>query len=89
MGHRSVTTKQAGEQMPMPVRKRTQKGQVGGAAGSTRAFLRTAPASLKPAQTEAMELWKKHNERSVRIRSDSTSSSLCARSLFLLVSLLL
>ena len=39
-------------------------------------------ASLpKPAQKEAMELWKRDRERSVRIRSDSTSSSLRARSL--------
>ena len=43
----------------------------------------------KPAQKQAMELWRKNRERSVRIRSDSTSSSLRARGLFLLVSLLL
>ena len=47
MGHRSVTTEQAGEQMPMPVRWRTQKGYDGGAAGSTRAFLEAARASPK------------------------------------------
>ena len=55
-----------------------QKGkQDGGATGSTRAFLRAARASPKPAQKKAME---NERERSVRIRSDSTSSSLRARS---------
>ena len=37
-----VTTEQAGEQMPMPVRYNTEREQVGGAAGSARAFLGTA-----------------------------------------------
>ena len=64
--------------MLMPVRYNTEREQVGGAAGSTRAFLRTARASLKPAQKGAMGLWKECRERSVRFRSDSTSSSLRA-----------
>ena len=81
IGRGLVTNGQAGEQMPMPVRHNTEREQVGGAAGSARAFLGTARASLKPAQQEAMELWKKESrERSVRIRSDNTSSSLRARS---------
>ena len=85
-----VTTEQAGEQMTMHVRYNTEREQVKGVAESARAFLRTARASLKPAQKEAMELWKKESrERSVWIRSDSTSSSLRARSPFFLVSLLL
>ena len=89
MGRGSVTTEQAGEQMPMPVRLRTQKGQVGGAAGSTRAFLRTARASLKPAQTEAMEQGK---EKQGEKRPDSVRQHFVLSTrdpLFLLVSLLL
>ena len=81
IGHGSVTAEQAGEQLPMPVRYNSEREQVGGAAGSTRAFLRTARASLKPAQKEAMELWKKYREISIRIWSNNTSSSLHARSL--------
>ena len=71
----------------MPFRLRTQRGgQVGGAAGSTRAFLRTARASLKPAQKEAIELGKgkqrekrpdsvqQHFVLSMRERPSSSSS---------------
>ena len=50
MGRGSVTTEQAGEQIPMPVRATQKREQVGGAAGSTRAFLEAARASTKPAQ---------------------------------------
>ena len=61
----------------------------GGAAGSTRAFLRAARASPKTCTHESYGAREKNRERSVRIRSDSTSSPLRARDLFLLVSLLL
>ena len=57
MGRRLATTGQAGEQMPMPVRCDVQEGQqVGGAAGSTRAFLETARASSEPCTGK---LWRK------------------------------
>ena len=56
-GRDSVTTEQAGEQMPVPVRCSAKWEQVGGAAESTRAFLEAAGASTKPAQ-KAMELWR-------------------------------
>ena len=46
IGRGSLTTEQAGEQMSMPIRYKTEKEQVGGAAGSTQAFLRTTRASL-------------------------------------------
>ena len=78
--HESVTTEQVGEQMPMPARQRKRGKQDGGDAGSTRAFFRAARASPKPAQRK---LWSYgERERSVRIRSDSTSSSLRAMILF-------
>ena len=74
--HESVTTEQVGEQMPMPARQRKRGKQDGGDAGSTRAFFRAARASPKPAQRK---LWSYgERERSVRIRSDNTSSSLRA-----------
>ena len=58
--HESVTTEQVGEQMPMPARQRKRGKQDGGAAGSTRAFLRAARASpQKPAQKKVVELWRK------------------------------
>ena len=63
MGRGSVTTEQAAEQMPMPVRLRTQKGQVGGAAGSTQAFLRTVRTSLKPAQNGSDGARERKTER--------------------------
>ena len=63
MGHRSVTTEQAGEQMPMPVRSNAEKEQVEGAAGSTRAFLEAARASTKPCTEKSRG--KENRERSV------------------------
>ena len=83
--HESVTTEQASEQMLMPVRQRKRGKQDGGVVGRTRAFLRVAQASPKPAQKEAME---NQRERSVRIPSDSTSSSLHTMLLSLLPLLL-
>ena len=68
IGCGSVTAEQAGEQMSMLVRYKTEKEQVGGAAGSARAFLITARASLKPAHTEAMEL-RKEKQREKRPES--------------------
>ena len=56
MGRGSVTTEQAGEQMPIPVRYNAEREQVGGAAGSTRAFLEAARASTKTCTERAMEL---------------------------------
>ena len=49
------------------------RGYDGGTAGSTRAFLEAARASRKPAERKVMENGQR---RSVRFRSDSTSSSL-------------
>ena len=85
----SVTTEQAGEQMPMPVRYNAEREQVGGATGSTRAFLEAARASLKPAHTKAMELRKGEQREKRQNQSDNTSSSLRARSPLFLVLLLL
>ena len=84
MGHRSVTTKQAGEQMPMHVRYNTERG-AGRRCCRKHMGVPRSSASLprKPAQKRAMEPRKKCRERSVRIWSDSTSSSLCARIPFL------
>ena len=55
--------------------------QDGGAAGSTRVFLRAARASPKTCTQGSYGAREKDRERSVRIRSDNTSSSLRARSL--------
>ena len=90
MGRGSATTEQAGEQMSMPVRQRTQKEQVGGAAGSTRAFLRTARAFLKPAQKRSDGARERKTEREASGFSRTGLRPLYARDpFFLLVSLLL
>ena len=81
IGRGSVTTEQVGEQMPMPIRHNTEREQVGGAAGSIRAFLEAARASPKTCTEKSYGAREKNRERSVRIRSDNTSSSLRARSL--------
>ena len=52
--------------------------QDGGAAGSARSFLRAARASLKTRTQESYGAREKDRERSVRIRSDNTSSPLRA-----------
>ena len=53
-----------------------RKGYNGGAAGSTRAFLEAARASPKTCTGKSYGAREKNRERSVRIRSDSTSPSL-------------
>ena len=63
MGRGSVTTEQASEQMPMPVCCNAKREQVGGAAGSTRAFLEAARASRKPAEKNYGE-WRRRSVRS-------------------------
>ena len=87
-GRDSVTTEQVGEQMPMPVRCSAKGEQVGGAAGSTRAFLEAARASTKPAQ-KAMELGR-GEQREKRPEAVRQHFVLSARDpLFFLVLLLL
>ena len=80
-GRGSVTAEQAGEQMPMPVRYKTEKEQVGGAVGSAQAFLRTTRASLKPAHPQAMEL-RKEKQREKRPESVRQHFVLSARESF-------
>ena len=90
MGHRTVTIKQAGEQMPMPVRCEAQREQVGGAAGSTQAFLETARASSKTCAGKAMEQKGEGEQREKRPESVRLHFVLSARdSFFFLVLLLL
>ena len=80
MGHRSVTTEQAGEQMPMPVCWRTQRDttEVLPEAHGRSSKQREPPP--KTCTEKSYGAREKNRERSVRIRSDSTSSSLRARS---------
>ena len=88
MGRGSVTTEQAGEQMPMPVRYNAKGEQVGGAAGSTRAFLEAARASTKTCTKRAMEVGRK-TEREASGIGPTTLPPLCARDPFFFLVLLL
>ena len=75
--HESVTTEQAGEQMPMPTRqrKRGYRMEVLPEAHGRSSEQREPPETCTKESCRAME---NERERSVRIRSDSTSSSLRA-----------
>ena len=90
MGHRLDASEQGGEQMPMPVRYDSRKGeQVGGAAGRTRAILETARASSK---TCTGKLWsKKGRQEQGEKRPESAQQHfvLSARDIFFFLVLLL
>ena len=80
--HDSVITEQAGKQMPMPARQRERGYRM---EVLPEAHGRSSDQREPPPKTCTQESYgarEKDRERSVRIRSDSTSSSLCARELF-------
>ena len=75
---KSVTTEQAGEQVSMPARQRKGGKQDGGAARSTRAFLRAARASRNLHDKNLYRM----KEREASGYSPTTLLPLYARSLF-------
>ena len=76
--HESVTTEQAGEQMPMTARQR-KKGKTGWRCCRKHTGVPQSSASLPETCTEeSCRAMENERERSVWIRSDSTSSSLRA-----------
>ena len=79
MGHRTVTTEQAGEQMPMPVRCVAQKGAGRRCCRKHSGVPRNSASLLETCTGKAMEQKGRENrERNVQNQFGSTSSSLPA-----------
>ena len=88
MGRGPVTNEQAGEQMPILVRHNTEREQVGGVAGSTRAFLDAVRASLKTCTEKSYGAKERTTEREVSGIGPTALRPLSARDAFFFLHLL-